>query len=42
MTKREAVIIETFMTHMYANKEIVEKLKQLSKPDFIKICENLD
>jgi len=67
MTKREAVVIETFtgicmltgddrtlsynyaeellghpvMTHDFGNKEIVAKLKELSKPEFIKICQSL-
>lgn len=27
-------------THELASKEIQEKLKELSKPDFIKLCEN--
>ena len=30
------------MTHDFANKKVVEKLKQLSKPDFLEICKNLE
>ena len=67
MTKREAVVIETFtgicmltgddrglsyqyaeellgypiMTHDFANREIMNKLKELSKPEFVRICQNL-
>ena len=29
------------MTHDFANKDIVNKLKELSKPEFIRICKNL-
>lgn len=28
-------------THDFANKDIVNKLKELSKPEFIRICKNL-
>ena len=67
MTKREAVIIETFtgicmlvgedrklvyqyaeellgfpvMTHDFGNKRTVERLKELSYPDFIQLCRSL-
>lgn len=29
------------MTHDFADKEIMDKLVELSKPDFIEICKNL-
>lgn len=29
------------MTHDFANRELMSRLKELSKPDFIEICKNL-
>ena len=37
----EELLGHPVMTHDFANPEIRNKLKELSKPEFIKICQNL-
>lgn len=37
----EELLGHDVFTHDFANKDIVNKLKELSKPEFIRICKNL-
>ena len=37
----EELLGHKVFTHDFANKDIVNKLKELSKPEFIRICKNL-
>lgn len=37
----ESLLGHPVMTHDFADKETMDKLTELSKPDFIEICRNL-
>ena len=37
----EELLGHPIMTHDFADRELMNKLKELSKPDFVEICKNL-